>query len=483
MNNRTDQELLRDYVECRSDTAFAELVQRHVDLVYSAALRMVCDAHLAKDVTQSVFVALAQKSRQLVDRPVLSGWLHRTAQNLSANAVRSEVRRRTREQEAVAMKELLANESDATWEQIAPQLDAAIGELGDADRDAVLLRYFERKSGREMAEILGTSEEAAQKRVTRAVERLREFFAKRGVTVGASGLVVLIATNAVQAAPVGLAVTISAALGTGIVAATATQTALTTMNWINIKSAAAIAAAAIVAGAGTHFVQQREANQLRADNQNLVAQQAKLTSERDAALSATAQQAGELEQQQKDKSELLRLRNEVGQLRKQTSDLEKLRQENLRLQAALTSATQSSAPSQKEAEANPEQQIVVAKLNDAKLLTLGWYMYADAHQGRLPTDLNQTSNYWKTTERPLTGTNEFELLIQGSMDGIPNPATTIVVREKNPSLRNGKWGKAYGFADGHAEFKSEPPEGFEAWEKQRMIPATTFPPSDQGVRF
>src|SRR2546427_3984716 len=122
MNSLTDQQLLRDYVGCRSEAAFAELVRRHVDFVYSAALRMVRDAHLAEDVTQGVFVALARNARQLADRPVLSGWLHRTTQNLAANAVRSDVRRRAREQEAAAMNELFATEPEAVWERIAPQV-------------------------------------------------------------------------------------------------------------------------------------------------------------------------------------------------------------------------------------------------------------------------------------------------------------------------------------------------------------------------
>jgi DNA-directed RNA polymerase specialized sigma24 family protein len=129
VNCLTDQQLLRDYTERRSDTAFAELARRHVDLVYSAALRMVRDAHLAEDVTQSVFVALAQNARQLTDRPVLSGWLHCTAQHIAAQTVRTDVRRRAREQEAAAMNELLTAEPDAVWEHIAPHLDAALGEL------------------------------------------------------------------------------------------------------------------------------------------------------------------------------------------------------------------------------------------------------------------------------------------------------------------------------------------------------------------
>src|SRR5438445_1204918 len=231
MNTLTDQQLLLDYTERRSEAAFAELVRRHVDFVYSAALRMVRDAQHAEDVTQSVFVALAQNAGQLTDHAVLSGWLHRTTQNLAANTVRSEVRRRAREHEAVAMNELLSAEPDAVWEHIAPHLDEALGELNEGDRDALLLRYFERKSAREMAQALGTSEEAAQKRVSRAVERLREFFAKRGIAVGVSGLVAVISANAVQAAPLGLVVAIS---GAALSSAAGVVTALTILKTMTI---------------------------------------------------------------------------------------------------------------------------------------------------------------------------------------------------------------------------------------------------------
>src|SRR3954464_7604739 len=112
MNGQTDAELLRAYAESRSEAAIGELVRRHVDFVYSAARRMVWDRHLAEDVTQGVFVALAKNSAQLQDRPVLSGWLHRTAQNIAAQTVRTIERRRAREQEAATMNELLAVEAD-----------------------------------------------------------------------------------------------------------------------------------------------------------------------------------------------------------------------------------------------------------------------------------------------------------------------------------------------------------------------------------
>ena len=211
MNELSDQQLLREYAQNRAEAAFAELVRRHVDLVYSAALRQLRDAHLAQDVTQAVFAAVAENAARLAGHPVVSGWLHCTARNLATKAIRSDARRRVREQEAAAMNELLSTPGPNSWETIAPHLDAALGELNALDREAVLLRYFEKKSAPEMAGILGITGEAAQKRVHRAVERLRDRFAKRGVTVGA-GLAVVLAANAVPAAPAGLAAMISTAV-------------------------------------------------------------------------------------------------------------------------------------------------------------------------------------------------------------------------------------------------------------------------------
>ena len=332
MNRLTDQQLLRDYAERRSEAAFAELVRRHVDLVYSAALRMVCDPHLAEDVTQGAFVALARSAPQLTERAVLSGWLHRTAQNIAAQTVRTDVRRRAREQEAAAMNELLATEPDAAWEHIAPHLDAALGELSEADRDALMLRYFERKSAQEMAQVLGVSDEAAQKRVSRAVERLREFFAQRGVTVGASGLVVVISANAVQAAPIGLAVTISTAAavaGTTIVTSTATITTLKLMSTAALKPI--IVASAAIAASIVIVAQHNRADQLRELNQSLQAQ-VQTTETASAELSARLQTLFRVQENDPRQAELLRLRGEVTRLRGLEAGFAKLREESLRQQ-------------------------------------------------------------------------------------------------------------------------------------------------------
>ena len=214
MNSQSDQELLGAYAERQFEPAFAELVRRHLDFVFSAALRMTRNPQIAEDVAQSVFAALAKQSRPLAWRPVLSGWLHRTTLNLAAKAVRTEVRRRAREQEAAAMNEVSAN-SEPAWEQLAPHLDAALGALSEIDRNAVILRFINGRSLSEVGTALGTTEEAAKKRVTRALEKLRAHFARRGIAVSASVLALAMTANAIQAAPAGLATT----LATGSLAA------------------------------------------------------------------------------------------------------------------------------------------------------------------------------------------------------------------------------------------------------------------------
>ena len=202
MNMETDDlNLLRQYAERHSQEAFATLVSRHLNLVYSVALRQVRSRPLAEEVAQSVFTDLARNAGRLKADTTLPAWLHRVAYRTAIDVVRSESRRQLREQKAMEMAAMNSGTSD--WSLIEPLLDEAMEALDETDRAAVLLRYFQNKSLREVGVTLGTSDDAAQKRVSRAVDRLREFFTKRGVTVGASGLVVVIAANAVQAAPAG----------------------------------------------------------------------------------------------------------------------------------------------------------------------------------------------------------------------------------------------------------------------------------------
>ncbi|WP_035606517.1 sigma-70 family RNA polymerase sigma factor [Haloferula sp. BvORR071] len=257
MNALTDQQLLQEYAKSRSESAFRELVRRHIDLVHSAALRVVRNPHTAEDVTQAVFTALAREAGRLSSHPVLAGWLHRTTRHLSTNSIRSDARRRSREQQAIAMNEQAAhaNEGEPAWAEIAPHLDAVLGELSESDRDAILLRFFEKRSAKEIAAQLGISAESAQKRVNRAVERLRELFARRGVSVSAGVLTVAIPGHAVQAAPVALAGAVSAAVLAGP-ATTLTATSLIMKMLIPI---------ATVFLAGAWLLQNREADRLRAE--------------------------------------------------------------------------------------------------------------------------------------------------------------------------------------------------------------------------
>ncbi|MBE0544831.1 MAG: sigma-70 family RNA polymerase sigma factor [Verrucomicrobia bacterium] len=326
MNDQTDQQLLRDYAERQSEAAFAAIVQRYVDLIYSAALRLSCDAHAAKDVTQSVFVVLAQNARQLTDRPALAGWLHGTARNLAVKAIRSDVRRRAREQEAAVMNELLSTHPDASWEHIAPHLDDALGELSEPDRDAVLLRYFKNHDLRTVGATLGISDDAAQKRVSRAVERLRDFFAKRGISIGAGGLAVVISANAVQAAPVGLALTIStaAALTGTTLATTATVTATKAIAMTALQKTIVTATIAVLAGAGIY--EARQASQLREQVHTLQQQQTalieqikQLHGERDDATNKLVSMIKDITKTRSNNLELLRLRSEVSRLRSNLS--------------------------------------------------------------------------------------------------------------------------------------------------------------------
>jgi RNA polymerase sigma factor (sigma-70 family) len=186
-----------------------------VDLVYTAALRLVRDSALAEDVSQSVFLALAKNCRNSGKIAHLPAWLHQTTHHLAANAVRCEVRRQAREREAAAMNELISADYAPEWEGLAPQLDNALLELSEVDRDALLRRYFQRQPAREMALVLGISDVAAQKRVNRAVDRLRQVLNRRGMAVGTQVLVGLILANGVESAPAGLAATISSSAAAG----------------------------------------------------------------------------------------------------------------------------------------------------------------------------------------------------------------------------------------------------------------------------
>ncbi len=253
-----DMTLLREYSRGNSEEAFAALVSRHVNLVYSVALRDVRDPHLAADITQAVFVILARKAKSLDAKVVLSGWLCRTARYASANALTIQRRRERREQEAYMQSALNEPEPDA-WAQIAPLLGGAMEQLRQKDHDAVVLRFFEVKSFQEIGVALGASENAAKKRVAYALEKLRKFFRKHGVASTTAAIAVALSANSVQAAPATVANSVTAvAVAKGATASASTliviKGALKIMAWTKAKMAAAVAVGVLLATGATTAV-------------------------------------------------------------------------------------------------------------------------------------------------------------------------------------------------------------------------------------
>ena len=228
MNDDTD--LLRRYAEDGSEPAFAELVHRHVNLVYAAALRRTGgDPHRAEDVAQQVFTALARDARKLAGHPVLSAWLHAATRNAAISLMISEQRRQVRE--TAALETAPAGAPNPEWDRLRPLLDEAIDELPEADRAAVVLRFLERRPFAEVGVALQVSEDAARMRTDRALEKLRVALARRGITSTAEALGAIVSAQSLVAAPAGLAAVLAAqavsAGGAGLLASLMTTKIIT----------------------------------------------------------------------------------------------------------------------------------------------------------------------------------------------------------------------------------------------------------------
>jgi RNA polymerase sigma factor (sigma-70 family) len=253
-----DRALLRRFVQDGDEQAFAELVRRHIDLVYAASRRQLRDPAAIEDATQSVFVLLSKKAHTIRDSEALAGWLLVATRCVVLNMIRTETRRRKHEGRAAEMKQELQADAPEQWESIRPMLDQAVSTLKHQDRDAITLRYFKGQSVGDVAAALGISQDAAQKRVLRAVDRLRDFFARHGVTTSSDALATALVGNLLIQAPAQLSAHIAAAaLAAGNSGATLgiSKTAATFMAGVKAKAAVAVTAAVVLAGTAAPLVQ------------------------------------------------------------------------------------------------------------------------------------------------------------------------------------------------------------------------------------
>jgi RNA polymerase sigma factor (sigma-70 family) len=327
MHTESDAQLLREYAENGFEAAFAEIVARHTNLVYSAALRQVSSPDIAAEVAQRVFIGLAQGARSLSRRldpdASLAGWLCRSARNISLNERRDEFRRRSRER--LAMENLDATADSApNWEKMRTVLDDAMSDLDECDYDAIVMRFFKNQDFRSVGRALGVSDDTAQKRVSRALEKLRGHLSQRGITTTAAALSIVLSAKAVQAAPAGLAASISSAAVLAQSAANTSTAIAITKSIIMTTVQKAIVAAALAAAVGAGILEARRASALRERTAALTAEHdslaRQLQAEREEASRKLALAQRRIAPAPGQLSELMKLRAEVDRLRDQLAD-------------------------------------------------------------------------------------------------------------------------------------------------------------------
>lgn len=458
------QRLLADYVQNGSEAAFGDLVARYTDLVYSTALRLVeGDRQLAQDVAQTVFIDLARLGRTLARESMLGGWLHRHTRFVAATLLRGERRRKSRERQAAEMNDL-NNPPAGDLKQIAMLIDEAIDTLAKEDRAAIILRFFEQSDLRTVGQALGIGENAARMRVQRALEKLHLVLKRRGAALSAAALATALASDAVTAAPAGLACTLAAtSLSVGAASAGLSSTLVKALVMTKIKIGVIVAA--LVAGLSIPLVKQHQALiKLRDENSALRLQASDLPrlAADNIRLSNLLAQPSPLDTQAQTR-ELLKLRGEVGQLKQQLAEKPRTRQ------VAVPATTQEDA-------AEVQKQIGIAKMGYTKGWMLAFMQFASQNQGQFPTNFEMAASLLPDETRNQTNysTDQFEILYQGSIDAMTNPATIIVLREKDPwQALDGGWVRDYAFADGHCEIHKAANGDFQPWESVHLWP----PPS------
>jgi RNA polymerase sigma factor (sigma-70 family) len=474
------QQLLAEYIENRSEAAFRRIVERYVNLVYSTALRSVSgDRHLAEDVTQIVFIHLARKAHKLGPKSMIGGWLHRDTCFVASKVLRQERRRQNREREAALMNSM-PDHSTARFEEVTPLLDQAINSLGNDDRTAIVLRFFEQRDFRSVGLALGTSEDAARMRVGRALNKLQLILQGRGLALSTAALATTLGATAVAAAPAGLAASVA---GTALAASNAGGLTLALLKFMTITKSNAGLAVLVAGGLAVPlFLQHRAQAKLQEQNTALQQQVAAL----DKRENPPVAQAPPTDDRA---NELLRLRGEVALLRRVTNELATLRAENQHLRASAADAAKNSGDQPPPAYATQRGRV-------AKILAMPLLLYASANQGRFPATLDDAERYFakafkldpfmRDTAEFAEISRQFELVYQGSRDELAqsaqdrglDPGSIILIRERQPwRSQDGTWMKSYGMANGAGQLISAGPDGtFDAFEKKYSLPVSAQEP-------
>ncbi|MBI4659548.1 MAG: sigma-70 family RNA polymerase sigma factor [Verrucomicrobia bacterium] len=467
-----DWEHLRRFRQGGDHEAFAELVRRYIDLVWAAAYRITGDADLARDVAQTVFSDLARKAHLFSENAVLAGWLHRAASFAACRAVRDETRRRMRERQAMEMQSLQHGpDAEDNLDRLLPLLDEAIARLRQSDREAIVLRYFGKKSLAEIGTLFGVSEDAAQKRLARALDRLRAHFRRRGLEASASFLAAALATAGSQAAPAGMAVAVAASSVSAGGAASATllgQWLAHLPSSVTLMKTPVITTALVAATVSVPLVyQEYERSRLAKENAWLQAQDSELPRWREvhAHNQARLQLARELRQLERDRDELAKLRAEATDLK--TRDLEQKLEWRSRLEAAQTAL----AAAQADTAQTQAKLLSTERIDALKELGLAARVWAQDNDGAPPpTFRDMTNELAKGTNLDLF-LEPFEYVQHGRpIRGMTEPQM-FLFREKQPRrLPDGKWARAYTFVDGHVEERTSAAGDFSEWERQHIAP-------------
>jgi RNA polymerase sigma factor (sigma-70 family) len=467
-NTTADSEDLRRFRQSRDSEAFTELVQRYIDLVWAAGFRTTGDADRARDVAQTVFSDLARKADRLPKNTFLAGWLHRAATFAACRAVRDETRRRHRERQFMEMHALQTNSDEEDFERWLPFLDEAVAKLKQRDREAVLLRYFSQKSLAEIGAALGISEDAAQKRLARALDRLRAHFRRRGWEASAACLAGMLAAAGTQGAPPGVAGVVAAgSVAAAAAGATSLGSSLAGLISSLTPMKTPILATALVAVTATAplLYQQYQLSALAQETPPLQAQAAELDSWRAAHAQARARPraARELEQLRRNHDELLKLQAEAATL--QTGLAEKLpwQQRLETAEAALAAAQAGALATQDRIQA---QDLRLQRVDDLKLLGLAARLWAtDNHDSFPPTFESMTNELAKGPDLQHF-VEPYEFMRHEKPIVITEPQM-ILFREKQPRhLPSGNWERLYTLADGSVQRTTSDTDDFSEFESQ-----------------